>query len=76
MSKGMSVKERFSLEFVSATGSIAYAGSKKEISTQALPDLFLFDENEVAAPAAAVVASAGDESVEELRALFGAVGSR
>lgn len=74
MSKGMSVREKFSLEFVSVKGSAAYSGAKADLGVSALPDLFLFDEIEEA-PQATITESVADESVEQLRALFGAVGA-
>lgn len=77
MSGKMSVRERFSLEFVTATGAVAYSGSAREAdSLEALPDFILFEGLEDSpAPTAAPEASAALEAVEELKALFGAVRS-
>lgn len=77
MSGKMSVRERFSLEFVTATGQVAYSGAARQAdSLEALPDFVLFEGLEDApAQAAAPELSAALEAVEELKALFGAVRS-
>ncbi|MBY0551227.1 MAG: hypothetical protein K2W95_28360 [Candidatus Obscuribacterales bacterium] len=78
MSGKMSVRERFSLEFVTATGAAAYSGAAREAdSLDALPDFVLFEglEDTPAQTAAAPEVSAALEAVEELKALFGAVRS-
>jgi hypothetical protein len=75
MSGKMSVRERFSLEFVTATGSSAYSGAARQTDNiEALPDFVIFEGLEdTTAVQSASEPSAALEAVEELKALFGAV---
>lgn len=74
MSKQMSVKERFSLEFVTATGESAFLGACSQGDIKgALPDFILFDTAEETATPVADSSIAAFDAVEELKALFGAV---
>lgn len=68
MAKGMSVKERLSLEFVSASGASAYSGAKRESNIGLLPELSLLEiEREPGSKAAA------DQAVDDLKVLFDSV---
>ena len=68
------VREKFSLEFVTADGEVA---AFRKLLNAALPDLILFDpeapvSSSVSAPEP-VESSSYADPVEELRMLFGAV---
>ncbi len=84
MSKQMSVRERFSLEFVTATGSVAHSGAASSGGILgSLPEFVLFDTVEEVSditPAAPIApgedSTAAFDAVEELKALFGAVQNR
>lgn len=76
MSKQMSVRERFSLEFVTAKGESAFSGACSQGSTMgALPEFLLFDAEDEPAVSENTSTAAFD-AVEELKALFGAVKNR
>ena len=72
--KQMSVRERLSLEFVTASGSSAYSGAATRADNLgALPDFVLFEGMEdESAPTQGVELSPALEAVDELKALFGA----
>ncbi len=90
MSGKMSVKERLSLEFVTAKGAVAYSGAscpgaQRQAKLATLPDFDLFDESAASLFTAAVESSAdlvvsavsntdALDAVADLKALFAAVG--
>lgn len=71
MSRAASVRERFSLEFVSA--NLEAAAQKELYSVEALPELVLFDPDFVSAPPVSVAEPSFVDPIDELRMLFGSV---